>query len=317
MAGPGRGGRRRYVLVLLVLASITLITLDQRQSDSGPVGTVGRFAHRVVAPASDFGSTILSPVSDWFDGVLHAGSLKRDNAKLKRDLAAARIEAQRAGAALIENRLLKRLDGQPYLDDIKSVVTRVVASSPGNFERTVTLDRGSEKGIKEGMPVVAADGLVGRVLQVWSGGCSVLLLDAPGFAVGIRMVRGRITDIARGQAGRSTLTATFSGPLTPRARPRKGELAETSGVFGTTFPPSIPIGTVESVKVSDDGLTFEVRLVPLVDVDNLEYVKVLLWNTGSPIPPGLRESATSTTTTTTTTTPRTTTSAGTSTTSGP
>jgi rod shape-determining protein MreC len=300
MASRGRGGRRPYILVLLVLTSVTLITLDQRQTDSGPIGTLGRFAHRVVAPVSDLGSSTLSPVSDWFDGVLHAGSLKRDNAKLKRDLAAARIEAQRERSALVENQLLKRLDGQPYLDDIKSVVTRVVAGSAGNFGRTITLDRGSEKGIKKGMPVVAADGLVGRVWQVWSGGCSVLLLDDSNFAVGVRTVKGRVTGTSSGQAGRSTLTVDdFSVTQT---HPRIGELVETSGLQGSTFPPSIPVGTVQSVTVSDDGLSLHVRLVPLVDIGSLEYVKVLVWQVGAPVPPGLQESATSTTTTTTTTT---------------
>src|SRR4051812_33642298 len=113
MASRGRGGRRPYILVLLVLTSVTLITLDQRQGDSGPVGQLGRFAHRVVAPASDLGSSAMRPVSDWFDGVLHAGSLKRDNANLKRELTAARIEAHRSESARVENRLLKNLDGQP------------------------------------------------------------------------------------------------------------------------------------------------------------------------------------------------------------
>src|SRR6266567_2893870 len=113
MAGPGRGGRRRYVLVLLVLTSVTLTTLDQRQGDSGPIGALGRMAHRVVTPASDLASNALRPVSDWFDGVLHAGSLKRDNARLKRDLSAAQIEARREESALEENRRLKQLADQP------------------------------------------------------------------------------------------------------------------------------------------------------------------------------------------------------------
>jgi rod shape-determining protein MreC len=318
MAGPGRGGRRRYVLVLLVLTAVTLITLDQRQGDSGPVGDGGRFAHRVVSPVSDLASSFLNPVSDWFDGVVHAGSLKRDNARLKRALAQARIEALRNESALAQNRLLTRLSGQPYLDAIRSAVGRVVASSPGNFERTITLDRGSERGIRMGMPVVAANGLVGRVFQVWSGGCNVLLLEDSEFAVGVRMVRERITGIAQGQAGRSTLTVDFSGPRSARRRPPMGELAETSGLQGSTFPPSIPVGTVKSVNVSDDGLTIDVSLIPLVDVGNLEYVKVLLWKTGSAVPPALTAA---TTTTTTTTTPRATTTTTSSTaptsTSGP
>jgi rod shape-determining protein MreC len=306
MARPGRGGRRRYVLVLLVLTSVTLITLDQRQGDSGPVGDAGRFAHSVVSPVSDLASSALNPVSDWFDGVVHAGSLKRDNARLKRALEQARIAVRRTESFRAQNELLTRLSDQPYLDAIPSVVGRVVASSPGNFERTITLDRGSEKGIGMGMPVVAAGGLVGRVVQVWNGGCNVLLLQDPKFAVGVRMVRERITGIAQGQAGRPTLTVDFSGPLPARERPRARDLAETSGLQGSTFPPGIPVGTVASVRVSDDGLTIDARLTPLVDVTNLEYVKVLRWTTGSPVPPALSAGATTTTaprTSTTTTRP--------------
>jgi len=315
MAGPGHGGRRRYVLVLLVLASVTLITLDQRQGESGPVGDVGRFAHRVVSPVSDLASTVFSPVSDWFDGVIHSGSLKRDNARLKRALEQERIKARRNESALAQNEILTKLAGQPYLDAIPSVIGRVIASSPGNFERTITLDRGSERGIQVGMPVVAADGLVGRVFEVWKGGCDVLLIEDPAFAVGVRLVRQRITGPARGQAGLSTLTVDFTGPLSSARLPRKGELAETSGVQGSTFPPGIPVGTVASVSVSEDGLTIGAGLNPLVDVANLEYVKVLLWKTGSAVPRALTSTTTTTTTArgTTTTTARTTTT----TTTGP
>ena len=149
------------------------------------------------------------------------------------------------------------------------------------------------------MPVVAAGGLVGRVIDVWKGGCDVLLLEDPDFGVWVRMVRERITGPAQGQAGRSTLTVDFTGPLSKSRLPRKGELAETSGLQGSTFPPGIPVGTIESVSVSDDGLLITGRLDPLVDIDNLEYVKVLLWKTGSAVPRALTS-----TTTTSTTTPR-------------
>jgi hypothetical protein len=75
---------------------------------------------------------------------------------------------------------------------------------------------------------------------------------------------------------------------------------------------------VSSVSVSDDGLDINVRLAPLVDVGNLEFVKVLLWRTGSVVPPKLL--ATTTVPTTTTTQPRTTTTTApgsTTTTKGP
>jgi rod shape-determining protein MreC len=157
------------------------------------------------------------------------------------------------------------------------------------------------------MPVVASGGLVGRVVEVWDGGSKVLLLDDPSFGVGVRMVRERITGIAEGRAGRSTLTVTFDGPLAKSRRPRSGESTVSSGLQGSTFPPGIPVGTVESVSVSDDGLTIDARLVPLVDIGSLEYVKVLLWKTGSTVPPALTAPTTTTTTTTKSTTAKTTT----------
>jgi hypothetical protein len=168
---------------------------------------------------------------------------------------------------------------EPYLG-IPSVVGRIVAVSPGNFEKTITLDQGTGRGIRAGMTVVASDGgLVGRVVQVWTRGCNVLLLDDPTFAVGVRVVNGRATGIAQGQVGLSTLSLTLSGPLAPSTRPRKHDLAETSGLQGSTFPPGIPVGTVDTVTVSGDGLSINVRLVPLVRVGALKYVKVVLWST--------------------------------------
>jgi rod shape-determining protein MreC len=134
----------------------------------------------------------------------------------------------------------------------------------------------------------------------------VLLLTDPDFGVAVRMVKVRATGVAVGQAGVSSLNVLLGGPIAPKKRPRHGEIAETSGLQGATFPPGIPVGTVDRVAVSDDGLSINARVIPLVDTADLEYVKVLLWNVGSPVPPALH--ATTTTPTTTTTTRPTTTS---------
>jgi rod shape-determining protein MreC len=313
MAGPGQRGRRRYVLVLLVLTAVTFITLDQRQGDSGPVGSLGHFAHRVVAPVSDLASNIMSPVDDWFDGVLHAGSLKHDNARLKRELAAARVAQAEGAADRRDNRELRALNQLVYARDIPNVTATVIDSGAGNFNRTITLSRGTEAGIRAGMPVVASGGLVGRVWQSWNGGATVLVLDDPDFGVGVRMVTHRNVDAAVGQAGRSSLLVALSGPLPSHLRPTRGETVITSGQ-DSKFPPGIPIGRVQSVRVSDDGLSIDAVVTPFIDVANLEYVRVLKWGPGSPVPPALKATTTVPTTTTTTTTSP---SSTTTTTTGP
>jgi len=132
----------------------------------------------------------------------------------------------------------------------------------------------------------------------------------------VRMVTHRNLGAAEGQAGRSTLLVPLSGPMSSRQRPSRAEIAITSGVGGSSFPPGIPVGRVTSVSASDDGLSVSALLAPFVDIDNLEYVRVLKWNVGSPVPPDLSATMTvPTTTTTTTTTTSVTTS--TTTTTGP
>ena len=64
MASP-RGNRRRTVLILLILVSITVITLDSRGGNSGIGGTVRNTARDVFAPIQDGVDSALAPIGDW------------------------------------------------------------------------------------------------------------------------------------------------------------------------------------------------------------------------------------------------------------
>jgi rod shape-determining protein MreC len=235
------------------------------------------------------------------------------------------VTAGQGSADRVENRRLNALLKLPWGGDpIPSVIARVTDTGAGNYNRLITLSRGSESGIHAGMPVVASGGLVGRVWQAWNGGASVLLLDDPDFGVGVRMVTHRNVDIAKGQAGRSTLLVQLTGPLSPRSRPTRGEIVITSGQDDASqFPPGIPIGRVVSTSVNDDGLAIDTIVAPYVDFSSLEYVRVLQWKPGSPVPAKLRATTTvptTTTTTTSTTVPgatTTTSTSGTTSTTGP
>ncbi|MCZ7534561.1 MAG: hypothetical protein M5T61_00560 [Acidimicrobiia bacterium] len=145
-----RGGRRRYVLVLLLLTAITLITLDKRSGDSGPLGAVGRAAHEVVSPVAKAVNAVTDPVGDWFEGVTSAGSLKRDNDRLRAELADAESRARRGDAALQENRRYKELLELEIPEDSEAVAANVVLGPAGNYESTIIIDKGSDAGVGEG-----------------------------------------------------------------------------------------------------------------------------------------------------------------------
>ena len=90
MAVYRRTSRRRSVLILLVLTSITLITIDARSNGGGVTRTVRDAARDTMAPVQSAVDDVLSPVADWFDGVAQSGNLKDENRTLRRELAQAR-----------------------------------------------------------------------------------------------------------------------------------------------------------------------------------------------------------------------------------
>src|SRR5689334_15966085 len=204
MAVYRRTSRRRYVLLLVVLTSVTLITLDRRNHDAGMLGAVGRTAHSLVAPVQRGVIAIARPVGNWFGGAFDSGSLKSENKKLRGQIADLQGEVRANQSAQLENQQLKEVLKLPILANVPRTIARVIGRSPGNFEPTVTLDRGSNDGVVKDMPVLAHDGVVGRVANVWGNGCTVLLANDSNFSVAVRI--GRIaTGVATGRTGATTM----------------------------------------------------------------------------------------------------------------
>lgn len=304
MPRPRSANRRRFVLALIVLTSLTLITLDTRSSGSGPLGAVGRGAHSVVSPLQRGFAAVARPIGDWWSGVVDSGDLKRENRSLRRQIAELRGKQRAVGVALGQDALLKRLLslGQRLSASAKPVAARVVDRDPGNFESTMTLDRGTEAGVEDGMAVLAPDGVVGHVIRSWRGGSEVRVLTDPESAIAVRTTKHPVTGIAQGHSGSHELTAA---DFEASAQVNKGDDVVTSDLANSVYPPDLPVGRVQSVDVQSAGLGLVVHIHPFVDFDALEFVMVLRWVPGEgrvvPIPP-------TTTTTTTTSTSSTTTS---------
>lgn len=285
------------MLVLLVLTSITLVTLDLRGGGGGPVGFVRRVARDAFGPIESGADSVFRPVGDFLDGVLRVGTLETQNEALR--ARAGRLEGDLARARGLEreNQVLRRLLDIQFADEVDAVAARVVLFAPGNFEWTVTIDRGTRHGVEEEMPVVSGEGLVGRVIEVSDSRAKVLLLTDPRMSVGIRLAGSGETGVTKGLAGKDVLQVDLIDPST---QVDEQELAVTSGLQQARFPPGIPVGTVASVSTRRGALQKDLRVAPLADLDRIEFVEVLLWKDGVPIG---RSPVTDETPTTTTTTP--------------
>ncbi len=301
MADFARGGRRRYVLLVMVLLSVTLATLNSRTGDSGPVGTAGRLAHRVVQPLSNAVSTVLSPFHDWWHGVTHRGDLVAQNRKLKQELASAQAKARDGEQARLQNIRLRALVKFPWQNDYRNVDARIARQQVANYSHAVTLNVGSERGVKPNMAVVGPLGLVGRIVSVWQGGSTVLLATDPLFGVIVRPLLSTQTAPAQ-HAPDGRISAKFEDDSRHSQSVVKigpGDTLYTCGCDNSALPLGLPVGLVQQAVRASDRNNVEVVVQSYVDLASLEFVKVLLWQPGDPYPGEIKSSMTPPTTTTT------------------
>jgi rod shape-determining protein MreC len=274
---PSRRRRRpRVTLVFLVLLSITVITLDFRGDSGGLVKTARGVASDAFSPVRDAADSVLAPVGDAFSGVTGYGSLKDENERLKQRIADLEGAQSTDSAARADLDQLLKLNGlNNELANYKRVAARVVAAPVSNFEQTIELNVGSDKGVGVDMPVVTGAGLVGRVVQVFGKRAVVRLITDPASSVGVRLVISGEAGIAEGEGPRRELSVSYVSIDTKVAT---DELLVTSGLAGGSdlYPPNIPVGKVRSAEQLEGALDERVRISPVADLRNLVYVSVVI-----------------------------------------
>ncbi|WGL53574.1 rod shape-determining protein MreC [Nocardioides sp. BP30] len=265
---------RRSTAVALVLACATLLTLDKT---GGALDPARRLIGEVFGPAESAVSTVARPVTSvpgWFRT---RSGMKSDLAELKAENA--KLEQQVRTSAYDRNRLAEYDGLTKAAENIGYAVvpTHVVALGPAqSFHRTATIDAGSASGIKPDMTVVAAQGLVGRVLRVTSTTATVLLIVDGDSTVGGRASSSMKVGFVRGDGqldGGSLELQLIDQSATPAA-------GDTVVTWGSTkdapYVSGVPIGQVTSVysSVRDSSKTAAVR--PYVDFGALDLVGVVV-----------------------------------------
>jgi len=268
-----RSGRSRFTLVLLLLTSITVLTLDYRNSSA--ISGLRSGASRVFSPVRDAADHVFAPVSDAWNGVWHYDDVKHDNEQLRQQLDDARGQAAINADAKQQLDALSALDNVSQWTNVPTAVARITAGPLTNFEHTIELDKGEGAGIKVGMPVVTGAGLVGRITAVQGNRSVVKLISDPDLVIGVRLNTSQEIGLAHGQGEDKPLV--IDEGIDPKVQMPPNELVTTSGQDRDIFPPSIPVGTVTRSDLSPDQLQQILTVQPAVNPNQLVFVKVLLW----------------------------------------
>jgi rod shape-determining protein MreC len=262
--------RTRTRLTILALTAVLLISIDN--GHSGLIQSMRSAAHGLLAPVQSVVDGVFRPVRD-LGGITSSGSLRDQNAQLGRQIRAMRKQLRRNRGATSQVGQLEKLLDLPTVENAAGVIAHVTEGPPGNFERTVELDTGSNKGLRVGYPVVTGDGLVGTVTEVSGHQSTVTLIDNPAVGIGVRLEVSQLFGVTVAHAGDPNLTIT--GLSDNNTKAKKGELVFTSAVSNSIFPPDIPIGVVTGYVKQPPNPVPTITVAPIVNLDRLGYVKVL------------------------------------------
>jgi rod shape-determining protein MreC len=271
---PRRSRRPRTTLLILVLASVTIITLDARGGFHRITSGVKSVAADAFAPVRAGIDDVIEPVGSFLAGSVHYGAVRQQNQKLQAEID--QLKEEQNSQQDTEQRLsqLSALLNLPFIGNLQTVPAEVTNYGTSNFASTIDISVGRHQGVQLGMPVVGAGGLVGQVVQANHNTSTVRLITDGQSAVGVVYGSAGSLAVLNGQGSGKAL----SGDLVPTNTPlTNGEIFTTSGLQGAIFPGGIPVAKVVSSKTGSTASQESVALQPLADLSRLRYVSVVLW----------------------------------------
>ncbi|MGI9144540.1 MAG: rod shape-determining protein MreC [Candidatus Planktophila sp.] len=268
----GGEGRARLLLIILIVTSLFLITLDLRGVkilDGVRSGT-----QNVLAPFQKAGTTVVSPFRNFFGEVTHLGrtrnqieKLKAENAKLRTKL----LQRKNADAELTQLKSVLNLAGRA---GYKVLAVRVISQGAStSFSQTITIDAGTSSGVRQNMTVLSGDGLVGVVKESYANSALVMLATDPDFKVGVRVAGSQQIGILSGRGSRRAELQLLDNQNIVKV----GDVLLARGsTHNRPFVPGIPVGVISAVDSGAGSIAQSASVMLYPNFSALGVVSVVL-----------------------------------------
>lgn len=209
------------------------------------------------------------------DNLVPRAELQRQNENFRRENQELRLRLNQTDQIQFENARLRQLLGWQKQNAWKLKLANVVLRDPANWWDTVQIDLGSRDGLRENLPVLTTDGLVGRVSSVSLTHSQVTLVGDSACKVSTLIQNdARDNGVITVRAGTLDSSLVMLGFLSRNAIIAPGQKVMTSGL-GKIFPAGIPVGQIVDSRQVEFGLYTEARVKLAANLSSLEQVWVL------------------------------------------
>lgn len=270
------GFLRNKPLVVTIIIVVILIILMAATGSSGTSADGANVVGGAFVPVQKFFYQISDSVGGFFDNVFHSGDMAGEKERLDSELETIKGQMNDYDELKAQNdRLKEMLDYKQKNTSQELKVATIIGKNPGNWFDVFTIDLGSNDGIEKNMPVITADGLVGRVEEVGLNWSKVMAVIDGRSNVPAIMERTREYGVVKGSISQDSLDASlYMNYLPLDSDVVEGDKVLTSGLDGI-YPKGLMIGTVQSA--SQAGSTgVNVKIISSVDFRRLEEVFVVV-----------------------------------------
>lgn len=276
----------RDLLFCLVLLSVPVLFLQSNLKSPSELNPVDRVLLKISAPIQAAITGAVSGIHRGWRRYIYLVGVEEDNSRLREENRRIRAQLREMERAQQRMEHYERLLSFRAARGVETLGIRVVGRDASPFVRVlrVTVDRGTGE-LRGGLPVVTADGVVGRVGRVYGSYSDVVLAVDPKSAIDVVVQRTGARGVLRGVDGRNRYVCRIDY-LLRKEEVKKGDLVVTSGVAGV-FPKDLPVGRIARVTRRTHGLYQEVDVAPAVDFSDLREMLVIL----APPPPPAPERA--------------------------
>jgi rod shape-determining protein MreC len=265
-------GRYRNLIILvgvLFLQVLGLAVQVKRSADVENTRLIRIWAVSAITPFERGLVWVQHGAGNLWHNYFYLRGVRAENRQLKQQIEQMRLEQVRLSEDAAQAHRLQALLAFKEQFVLKTVAAQVIGSSGSDSSRILYIDKGENDGLARDMAVVTADGVVGKVYQVFPSVSQVLLINDQSSGVGAIVGDARLQGVLRGTANGEVMLERLSSD----EQVQPGESVRTSG-GDQIFPKGLPVGTVAHVG-GGKGLFLNIRIRPAANLSKLEEVLVV------------------------------------------
>ena len=260
----------KTIIFVVILLATVLIVLSYNLKQRSPAGLATKVVLEVASPVQNVLDASIKGVSDpWYRYLLLVG-IEEENRKLKKKIDDMKSQLVLYQEGYLEAQRLRNLLSLQEDNDFDFVTARVIGRAQVALSQTISINKGTADGLKAGQSVMAAQGLVGRVIDASWHSAKVLPLIDENSNIDAIVQRSRIQGMIRGAGSRGCVLKYISKTQDVR----EGDIIVSSGMGGV-FPKGMMIGQVNHVDRKEAGLFLRINVTPAIDFSKLEEVLVI------------------------------------------